>query len=576
MSLDFKGHWNTDVDVVICGGGMAGLTLARQMRLHNPDASVVVIDRLERPLPEGAFKIGESTVELAAYYMRDVLDLADYLDKAHLRKLGLRFFFPDGKNDDLATRPEIGLSNFATRPSYQIDRGRLEQDLRGIIEEDGATMIEGARITSIELNEGETPNSVTYEQNGEEKTLTCRWVIDAAGRKMMVQRKLGLSKKREADHNAVWFRVDGDFHVDDMVPAENTEWHARVPNRNRFYSTNHMVGEGYWVWVIPLSSGKTSIGIVADQNFHPLSTFQTRQKAVEWLETYEPAFAKHLEKFEMLDFGAMMNYSHTSSKVFSADGWACTGDAGVFADPMYAPGADLISFANCCITDMVGKDLKGALVEAEAEERSRFIISIGELLTRSIQINYSLLGNAQAMSAKLFWDITAGWSFVQPLMFGKTFLDSKKHATVRDASKHFFFLSLQTNQLFTDWRDRGQANLGYDYIDYFMVDEIREMRDRNLIPDKSVEELVEDQKKNMILMEDLAQVLFRMAVADCCPEQLPRLEGKWLNAWAITLDHEKWEERGLFRPKSEPRDLSYLTDSLYPAFNMPQFQIAAE
>ena len=35
-------------------------------------------------------------------------------------------------------------------------------------------------------------------------------------------------------------------------------------------STNHICGEGYWVWLIPLSSGPISIGIVADPRFHPV------------------------------------------------------------------------------------------------------------------------------------------------------------------------------------------------------------------------------------------------------------------------------------------------------------------
>lgn len=64
------------VDVAICGGGFAGLTLARQLKREHPGLRVAVIDRLERPLPEAAFKIGESTVELAAYYLRDILGMA--------------------------------------------------------------------------------------------------------------------------------------------------------------------------------------------------------------------------------------------------------------------------------------------------------------------------------------------------------------------------------------------------------------------------------------------------------------------------------------------------------------------
>jgi len=570
---------NQPVDVLICGGGFAGLTLALQLRKEVPEATVAVIDRIERPIPEGAFKVGESTVELAAHYLRETLGLADHLDERHLRKMGLRFFFDNSK--DMADRPEVGLSKFATVPSYQIDRGRLESDLRGIVEEMGVRMIEGGRIEGVAFGEDDAPHTVTYFRDADGpdlQSIECRWVVDAAGRGRMIQRQLGLGKRREADHNAVWFRVDGRVDVDDMVPASDTDWHNRVPNKGRFYSTNHLVDKGYWVWIIPLSCGMTSIGIVADKNYHDYATFRSRDTAKQWLEQNEPQFAELISDREWVDFGSLRAYSHTSERVMSADRWACTGDAGVFADPMYSPGSDLIAFANCCISQLVGADMKGELTEDLAEDKSRFVISIGELLTRSIQINYQLLGAPVTMAAKLFWDITAGWSFVQPLFFGQTFLDAERHKSVRSHSRNFFFMALQMNNFFCDWKTlgetKGASDVGYGFIDYFEVDEIRLMRDRNLQSNKSTEELIEDQKLNMALMEELAIVLFRIAVKDVLPEHYDRVANTWINPSSISLDPSTWEERGLFKPTSEPRDLSHLEEPLYRLFNVRQPEMA--
>ena len=60
------------VDVVICGGGLAGLTLARQLRRAFPDLGIVQIERTARPLPEAAHKVGESSVELACQYFESL------------------------------------------------------------------------------------------------------------------------------------------------------------------------------------------------------------------------------------------------------------------------------------------------------------------------------------------------------------------------------------------------------------------------------------------------------------------------------------------------------------------------
>src|SRR4030066_689112 len=117
----------TDFDVVICGGGLAGLTLARHLKLELPKLSVAVIDRLTRPLPEAAFKVGESSIELGTYYLGQVLKLDRYFRTRHLPKLGLRFFI--GKSHSpIEERPETGNTLFPPVPSYQIDRGRLEND----------------------------------------------------------------------------------------------------------------------------------------------------------------------------------------------------------------------------------------------------------------------------------------------------------------------------------------------------------------------------------------------------------------------------------------------------------------
>ncbi|MBK7775977.1 MAG: tryptophan 7-halogenase [Sandaracinaceae bacterium] len=118
-----------DFDLVICGGGLAGLALALQVRAALPSARVAVIERMARPLPMACHKVGESAVELGSHYYSKVLGLADYLEKNHLFKNGLRFFGGDGR-EPLHTRTEIGPTEFPVLHSYQIDRGLIETDMR--------------------------------------------------------------------------------------------------------------------------------------------------------------------------------------------------------------------------------------------------------------------------------------------------------------------------------------------------------------------------------------------------------------------------------------------------------------
>ena len=51
-------------DVVIMGGGLAGLTLALQLRQRFPALEVVVLERRRHPVPHATHKVGESSVEI--------------------------------------------------------------------------------------------------------------------------------------------------------------------------------------------------------------------------------------------------------------------------------------------------------------------------------------------------------------------------------------------------------------------------------------------------------------------------------------------------------------------------------
>ena len=140
-------------DVVICGAGLAGLTLARQLRMKHPNLKVALFDKQKRPFPESCLKVGESSVEVGTHYFADRLQLQEYFASKHVPKLGLRFFFGDTKGP-FEQRPEFGAVEFPEVPSYQIDRGIFENDMREMNVEMGAHLFEGYSIKNIRLSEG--------------------------------------------------------------------------------------------------------------------------------------------------------------------------------------------------------------------------------------------------------------------------------------------------------------------------------------------------------------------------------------------------------------------------------------
>ena len=115
----------------------------RQLRREQPNVSVAVFERET----ERTYKVGESTVEIAANYLVRRLGLSTYLYKEHLPKNGLRFFFDtEGHDAELTEMSEIGVHAFPPCPSFQVDRARLERDLLRM-NADGVRMQHGSQQT---------------------------------------------------------------------------------------------------------------------------------------------------------------------------------------------------------------------------------------------------------------------------------------------------------------------------------------------------------------------------------------------------------------------------------------------
>lgn len=458
---------SADHDVAIIGGGTAAMTLALELRSARPEIRILIIEPNARPVPEVTHTVGESTVEISAHYLRERIGLGDHLQTAQLRKMGLRMFFSHDTNTDIAQRMELGSSSFVPQVTYQIDRGRLENELNRRCQSAGAEIVNG-RFRSVEFGHGNQPHTISF-QSGEEIThRTARWVVDASGRNRALPRQLELRRPNEHNCNAVWLRVAADIDIGQW--SDDPSWQARLVEGDRSLSTNHLMGEGYWVWLIRLASGATSVGIVADPAFHAFDDFNTLAKAKSWLREHEPQCAAVLAELDHLikDFRVMKNYSHGATKVYDgSERWCVTGDAGVFLDPLYSSGLDLIAIGNGLITDMITRELDGEDVVARAGISDSLFRSLTDMWLNIYCDQYPLMGSAAVMSAKVIWDIAFYWGFIGLLYSNGRFVSVADDPAVVPHLDGLIDLSNRMQSFFREWAAIEDANHSSTFVDLY-------------------------------------------------------------------------------------------------------------
>ena len=467
--------------------------------------------------------------------------MSDHLHNEQLIKCGLRYFPPGDGNRDITKRPEMGPPAYPPHDNYQIDRGLFENKLAARARALGVEVAQGSRVGEVTF--GDDVHSIAYQHFGDDATTSARWVVDATGRASLLKRKLGLERDCGHHINSSWFRLAGGLDIEDWG-RQDDEWMGAVSQPGiRKFSTNHLLGEGYWIWMIPLSSGPISIGVCADPRFHPFERIDTFDGLLDWLREHEPPLAESVEGRveDIEDFLRVEDFAYGVERILSPERWALVGEAGAFTDPFYSPGSDFICYSNTFTSEVIKRDLDGEDITERLNYYDGLYQRAFEHTISRYQDSYTIFGNAWVACGLLVWDFYANHCGLVLCTVKNKLTDFEFMKSVDSELDSLFRLNINMHKLFREWHELENKERPPAFIKPFpiLVGGLLGLT-KDYPDDDAIREELRTQVRNS---EALAVAMFHRA-ASALPE--PPSPDKAVNPYAVGLDPDKWDADGLF------------------------------
>ena len=391
-------------DVVVIGGALSGGATATLLLRQNPGIRVLILEKSTKLTR----RVGEATVEVSAYFMGRVLGLTQYLNESHLAKQGLRFWFTNDDVRSLSEASELGPLYQVRVPSYQLDRAAFDEEVLRRAGVAGAQIVRPATVTDVQLSTG-GQQTITYKNGEGPRTVSARWIVDASGVAAILARKGGWwVSNTEHPTAAAWSRWKGVKDWDSRELAEKYPLWSRAVYATRNTATNHVIGDGWWSWWIPLKGGDVSVGVCFDQRL--VDWPQDGGKIGDRLKAFlmrHPVAREILvdAEFDEEDVHWRKNLAYYST-TFAGDGFVLVGDAAAFMDPFYSPGMDWISFTTSRAAALITAQRKGQPMAGLVERHNRDFVQCHRCWFEAVyKDKYEYMGEFDLMSIALIFDL---------------------------------------------------------------------------------------------------------------------------------------------------------------------------
>jgi len=333
--------YNENVDVLVIGAGPSGSIAASIVK--KAGFKVKIVEKLKFP----RFVIGESLLPRCMEALEEAGFLEAVEAKGFQKKFGAKFV-RDGLICDFSFASQF---TSGWNWTWQVPRADFDKTLADAAEAMGIPIDYETTVTGIEFNENGSVTTMT-DKEGKEKKIHARFIIDGSGYGRVIPRLFNMEKPSN------------------LIPRKALFTHLHDDNRsiddepNRITIIVHQ--PGVWIWVIPFSTGITSVGFVGDPEFFSKAT-GTPEEQLRTLIQSQPEINKRFEDAVMVfEPRVLESWSATTDK-FYGDGFVLTGNVTEFLDPIFSSGVTLASVSSQLAANLVIRKLNGEEIDWDKE-----------------------------------------------------------------------------------------------------------------------------------------------------------------------------------------------------------------
>jgi flavin-dependent dehydrogenase len=316
-----------DFDVAIVGGGPAGSTCGSLLRKYAPNLNVLILEREFFPRDH----VGESQLPPIGKIL-DEMGCWDKIEAAQFPiKIGATYRW--GQTDDLWDFELYPAAHFKDEPrpakyegqrqrtAFQVDRAKYDQILLDHAESLGCEVRQGTKVGEILHSDGQVDGLKLADCT----TVKARYYIDATGSSGFLRRALNVPIEQPTSLQNVAF---WDYWTD-------AEWAITIGKGG---TRVQVMSIGYgWIWFIPISPTRTSIGLVVPAQYY-------KERKISPSELYAEALQKDPMIRDLIKHAkaegpvhSTKDWSYVASQM-AGPNWFLAGESGGFADPILAAG----------------------------------------------------------------------------------------------------------------------------------------------------------------------------------------------------------------------------------------------